>query len=189
MSVGTDAFSELASDRFVAIARIVRPQGRRGEVVAEMMTDFPERFGSMQHAFLESAGAEPQFAGLEKCWPHQGRIVLKFAGVDSIEQAERLRGLHVFILREERVQLAEHRYYVSDLEGCRVLRQRDGSEQELGVVTEVERTGGTEVLHVRRDAESPEILIPLAQEICTRIDIAAKKIWINPPDELLELNQ
>jgi len=180
---------EATDDQFVAIARIVKPQGRRGEVMAEMLTDFPERFLGLNEAYLEAAGREPARQRIEETWPHKGRIVLKFSGVDSIAEAARLRGLHVFIRRQDRMVLPEHQYYVSDLEGCRVIREADGAECEVGIVTEVERTGGTDVLHVASASGSgAELLIPLAQEICKRIDTAAKRIWIDPPEELLELN-
>jgi len=181
---------ETGAGQFLAIARIVRPQGRRGEVIAEILTDFPERFGRLARAYLEVTDREPRAVAVEGSWPHKGRIVLKFSGVDSIDEADRLRGLHVFILREDRVVLPEHSYYVWDLEGCRVVRDLDGAEQEVGIVTEVERTGGAELLHVARaSGRGPELLIPLAQDVCKRIDIAAKTILVDPPEDLLELNK
>jgi len=177
------------TSEFLAIARIAKPQGRRGEVIAEILSDFPERFEQLRRAYLEDVAGAPNLVVVDKTWPHKGRIVLKFSGIDSIDQADRLRGLHVFIRREDRVALPDHQYYVWELEGCRVVRDLGGVAQEVGVVAEVERTGGVDVLHVTRtQGQSPELLIPLAQEICTRIDTAAKTILIDPPPELLELN-
>ena len=172
---------------FVAVARIARPQGRRGEVAAEILSDFPERFQSLERVFLQAAGGVPEPAQLQEAWPHKGRIILKFAGVESIDQAERLRGYEVLVPRSERAALAEHQYWIADLEGCRVLVERDGAMTEVGRVVGVDTAGGTDLLRV----ESPrgEVLIPLAQEICTRIDTESKVILINPPEDLLELNE
>ena len=172
---------------FVAVARIARPQGRRGEVAAEILSDFPERFSGLKTVFLRESGGPPEAAQLEDAWPHKGRIILKFAGVDSISEAERLRGREVLIPRSERAPLGEHQYWVSDLEGCRVLVERDGATTEVGRVVGVDGAGGAKVLRV--ESARGEVLIPLAQEICTRIDTASKTIWIDPPEDLLELNQ
>jgi 16S rRNA processing protein RimM len=173
-------------ERFLAIGRVVRPQGRRGEVVAEVLTDFPARFQEVRQVFLGEPCQAPRPAVVERAWPHKGRVVLKFAGVDSIEAASRLRGCCLLIPREERAPLPPDHYYLWELEGCRVVVEHAGAAHEVGTVTEVEPTGGVGLLHV----ETPrgEVLIPLAQAICTRIDPAAKTIVIDPPEDLLELN-
>ena len=172
---------------FVAVALIVRPQGRRGEVLAELLSDFPERFRELRHVFVGNPGGQPEPLDLEDVWPHKGRLVLKFAGVDSIDQASRLRGRHVLIPLQERMPLAQHRYYVGDLKGCRVVIERQGVRREVGIVTDVEPTGGVDVLHVA--APRGEVLIPLAQAICVRIDPEAGEIVIDPPEDLLGLNE
>jgi 16S rRNA processing protein RimM len=169
------------------VARIVRPQGRRGEVTAEILTDFPERFRHLRGVFLERPGDTPQVASVENAWLHKGRIVLKFSGVDSISGAEALRGLHVLIRREEGIPLGAAQYYRWELEGCRAVMERDGATHEIGTVTSVEPTGGVDLLHVA--TPRGEVLIPLAQDICTRIDPETKTIVIDPPEDLLELNQ
>ena len=175
-----------SSGRFVAIARILRPQGRKGEVAAEILTDFPERFERLRTAFLEAADRAPYPVDLERTWPHKGRIVLKFSGIDSIEDASRLRGYQVLVPWEQRAPIPPHHYYVGELIGCRVIRQHQG--QEIGTVTEVESTGGVDVLHVKRAGAENEVLVPLAQEICTQIDVSSRVIFIDPPEDLLELN-
>lgn len=174
---------------FVAIARIIKPQGRRGEVAAEILTDFPARFDNLRRAFLERAGQPPDSVLVESVWRHRGRVILKFAGVDSIEEASRLRKLHVLIPREESTPLPAHHYYVSELRGCRVVTERGGKSRLIGTVTEVERTTGVDILQVARpDGRRGQVLIPLAQAICTRIDPEAKMIVIDPPEDLLDLN-
>ena len=171
---------------YLTIARIVRPQGRKGEVAAEILTDFPERFAQLSRVFLEAPGQSPQPVTLESGWLHKGRVVLKFSGIDSIDSASRLRGLQVFVPWEERAKLPPNHYYTCELHGCRVIVEQDG--KEIGTVVEVEATGGVDVLHVSRADGKGEVLIPLAQEICKQIDVASQTIVISPPEELLELN-
>jgi len=189
---------------FVAIARLIRPQGRRGEMAAEILSDVPRRFDKLRAAFLEQPGAEPKSVNVENAWLHRGRVILKLAGTDSIDEANRLRGRLVLLPCSERAALPADQYYVWELEGCRVVRDLDGVTMEIGIVTEVEPTEGVPLLHVapiRAQAKDggeldagkearpgEELLIPLAQAICERIDIAAKLIVIDPPEDLLELN-
>jgi len=182
-----EAVGQNAEGQFLAIARILRPQGRKGEVAAEILTDFPGRFLQLQSVFLEDPGQAPRPVWMERGWPHKGRIILKFSGIDSIESASRLRGLQVLIPWERRTPLPPHHYYLCELSGCRVVC--GPQEREIGTVGEVESTGGVDVLHVRRTDTGAEVLIPLAQEICTRIDLASRTIVIDPPEDLLELNE
>ncbi len=171
---------------YLAVARITKPQGRRGEVAAEILTDFPERFSSLTRAYLENPEGEPEAIGIESAWPHKNRIILKISGVESIADAEKLRGRHVLIPKEERVQLPAGHYYFWELEGCRVVRRGANGAEELGRVTAVEPTPGAHLLRV--STAKGEVLIPFAQEICTEVDVAAKTIWIEPPADLFELN-
>ena len=177
---------ENAAGQYLTIARILRPQGRIGEVAAEILTDFPERFQQLKTVFLEVPGKAPRSIHLERSWPHKGRIILKFDGVDSINSADLLRGLQVLVPWQDRAELPPNHYYRCDLHGCRVVVERNG--QEIGIVTEVEPTGGVDVLHVTPAGGKAEVLIPLAQEICTRIDVESRTILIDPPEDLLELN-
>lgn len=177
------------ADRYLAVARIVKTQGRRGEVAAEILTDFPQRFHKLRRVCLENPAGEPESFELENAWPHKGRMILKLGRVDSIASAERLRGRLVLVPREDRVRLPHGSYYVWELAGCRVMRKAGTGAVEVGTVTEVERTAGGELLHVAaaRGAKD-ELLIPLAESICTRIDVQAQEIWIDPPEDLLDLN-
>lgn len=173
-------------DCFLAVARVVRPQGRRGEVLAEPLTDFCLRFQELPDVFLENPGTAPQAIKVESVWPHKGRVVIKFSGVDSISDASVLKGRHVLILAAERMPLPPNHYYLWELRGCRVVTERRGRLVEVGSVTDVEPTGGVDVLHVA--TSHGEVLIPLAQAICTKIDKQAKTILIDPPEDLLDLN-
>jgi 16S rRNA processing protein RimM len=178
--------AEDVPDRFLAVARVVRPQGRRGEVLAEPLTDSSSRFQGLRQVFLENPGKAPQPINVENVWPHKGRVVIKFSGVDSIDGASRLKGLHVLIPAEERMPLPPNHYYLWELQGCRVVTERGGRRVEVGTVTDIEPTGGVDVLRVA--TSRGEVLIPLAQAICTKIDTEARTIFIDPPEDLLDLN-
>ncbi len=173
-------------DGFLAIACIVRPQGRRGEVSATILSDFPSRFETLRRAFVEQSGQAPVEMAVEDAWFHKGRVVLKFSGVDTISDAESLKGRLVLIPKEERVALPAGHFYWWELEGCRVVVTKNGQPTTIGTVKEVERTGGVDLLHVGE--EPHEILIPLARSICKRIDPEKKLIEVDPPEDLLELN-
>jgi 16S rRNA processing protein RimM len=181
-----ETVAQVAPGQFLTIARVLRPQGRKGEVAAEILTDFPARFEKLRHAFLEEPGQTPRSITVEGAWAHKGRVILKLSGIDSIESASRLRGLCLLIPWEQRTALPAHHYYLWELRGCRIVWERQ--KKEIGTVTDIEPTGGVALLHVERCDGRDEVLIPLAQEICTRIDPAGKIIVIDPPEDLLELN-
>ena len=170
----------------VTVARIVRPHGRRGEVAAEILTDFPERLTRLKAAALWDGRVEPRRAAIRSCWISQsrgGQAIFHFEGSDSISSAEKLVGLEVQIPFGERMALSSGSYYVSDLTGCEVC-EKDGAA--LGRVSDVQFTGGTPLLVV--DSPRGELLIPLAQEICVRVDTAARRIEVALPEGLRELN-
>lgn len=126
---------------------------------------------------------------LERTWLHNGRVILKFCGIDSITAANELRGFDVMVPYEDRVKLPAGTYYVSELEGCRVVSLESGSPSEVGRVTAVEPTGGVPLLRLSAGAgQPPDLLIPLAAEICREINPEEKVIVIQPPPGLLELN-
>jgi len=117
---------------------------------------------------------------VENTWMHGDHLILKFKGVDTISDAEKLAGADVAIPFEQRATLAEQEYYQSDLIGCEVV---DAAGRSLGVVTDFEETGGAPLLRVGED-----LLIPFAKSICTHIDLEHKQITVNPPEGLLDLN-
>ncbi len=165
------------------MARIRRAQGRRGEVAAELLTDFPERFRRGETLSLCPSGGERRSARLEEFWFHKGGIVLKFASVEDIGAAQRLVGCEVQVPREARVPLEGSAVYLSDLVGCRVVERG----RELGRVQAVDHRVGTPVLVVA--TPEGELLIPFAEEICRRVDLGARVVEVNLPEGLRELNR
>jgi 16S rRNA processing protein RimM len=204
------------------VARILRPRGNKGEVAVELLTDFPERLTKLQEVFLgrvqgESAAAkfvgafgasEPTSIGVKSCWlsqNHRGQGVFHFAGVVSINDAEKFRGLDVLLPFDQRVSLPAGQYFAADLIGCAVFEvPRVGPElasspcsmgtapQLLGTVRDVQFPGegesvrGTPLLEV--ETRQGELLIPLAEDICKRIDAAARRIEVMLPEGLRDLN-
>lgn len=170
------------SEQLISIARIARPQGVRGEVIADILTDFPDRFAELTEVALLRDGRVLGIFELEQHRFHKGRVLLKFAGYDDADSAEGLRGASVVIDREELIELEEDEYYLFDLEGCEVVTI-DG--QSLGMVVRVNDYGAAPVLMVKN--QTREFLIPLTRDICPDVDIDHKKIVVNPPQGLLDL--
>ncbi len=168
-------------DDLVAIAKVVRTRGLKGEVVAEILTDFPERFEGLSSVTAVLEDAERLELKIEKFWFQSGRVILKFAGYDSIEKAETLRNSEVCVPESEAVELEADEYFDWQLEGCEV---ETINGEKIGRVLELMRTGGTELLVV--DGEAKEFLIPFANAICVEVDVENKLIKIDPPDGLLE---
>ncbi len=187
----------MTEEKWIVVAHLVRPQGRGGELIAEILTDFPERFAERKRLFLAkpesgTAGNQPQprEVSLESHWLHKGRVVLKFAGVDSINDAEGLRGLDVLISREERAPLEEGAVYLDDLIGCMVVDFHGAATagQQVGEVIEVDRESTAGALLVVRHA-SGEVLIPFVKAYLRRVDLEARRIEMDLPEGLLDLNR
>jgi 16S rRNA processing protein RimM len=177
--------TEAATDEeLVAVAKAVRTRGLRGEIVAELLTDFPERFDGLEELIAVAPDGKRQALILEDHWFQAGRVILKFAGFDSIEAATPLIGYEFAVPESERVELDEDEFYDWELVGCRV-ESIEGTP--LGLVREVLKTGGdAQVLVIENKVAGREHLIPLAETICVEIDIENKLIRVDPPEGLLE---
>jgi 16S rRNA processing protein RimM len=191
---------------YVTVARIVRARGNKGEVAAELFTDFPERLKTFREVFLSSGQGEPRRVGLKSFWVdrnHPGFAIFHFEGIASIGEAEKLRGLEVQIPIGERVTLPTGSYFVSDLIGCSVFEISPAepvvassscslaeAPALLGKVRDVyfpgEAQPGTPLLAL--DATSGEWLIPLAEDICKGVDIGGRRIEVVLPEGFRELN-
>ena len=171
------------ADDLIVVARVARTRGLRGEVVADLYTDFPGRFEALENVMAIGPDGSRRSLQIEEHWFHGNRIVFKFAGYDSIDEARDLAGYQLAIPESERIKLPEDHFYEWELAGCRV---EDLDGKLIGQVSEVMRTGGVEVLVVA-GVEGREILIPMAHDICVEIDIEQKLIRVDPPQGLLEL--
>lgn len=161
----------------VTIGRIVKPQGRKGEVLTEPLTDRPERFPTLRRAFVPAAGGGSREVRVTSCWPHKARFVLKFEGVDSIDDAETYRGFELRIAPEELPALPEGAYYQHDLVG---LSAQDPGGRDLGSVAAILETGAAPVLVIRGDRG--ETMIPLAMPFIRRVDLEARRIVLSVPE-------
>jgi 16S rRNA processing protein RimM len=198
-----------APNEWVWLARIRRPQGRKGEVFADILTDFPEKFADRKHLWLLPADVPVRKMGapgpdsrtwdstslsssireveLTNHWLHKGGIVLHFTGVDSITAAEALKGLTVAIPLSERAPLAEDEAYIGDLIGCSLVDVAGATPVEIGLIEDVDRTAGPTPLLIVRGAKG-EILIPFAQLYLHKIDLAARRVEMALPEGLVDLN-
>lgn len=169
------------NDDLVAVARIVRSRGLKGEVVAESLTDFPERFELLDKVTAVRPSGERTELTIEKFWFQNGRVILKFAGYDSVESGETLRDIDICVPESDAVELDADEFFDWQLAGCKI-ESIDG--ETIGIVRELMRTGGTELLVVA--GEEKEYLIPFAEAICVAVDIENKLIRVDPPEGLLD---
>jgi len=174
---------EKSLEAMITVARATRTRGLKGEIVADLLTDFPERFDSVTRVFGIGNEGKHQELQLEDHWFQNDHVVLKFSGYDSIESAKTLVGYIFALPEEERVELPKGEFYDWELEGCSV-ETNPGSS--VGRVSRILRTGGVELLVVEDDSRR-EHLIPMAQSIVVNIDISSKRILIDPPEGLLDL--
>jgi 16S rRNA processing protein RimM len=167
------AFQEL-----VLVGRVVKPQGRHGELAVLPITDRADRFPRLAHVFLPAAGGEAREVRVERVWPHKGRFVVKILGVDSIDAAEALRGQELRIAEEELAELPQGSYYHHQLLGLRV---EDVTGAPLGVVEDVQETGAeARVLVVR--GEQGETLVPFAVSFVRDVDLPRRRLVIERPE-------
>jgi 16S rRNA processing protein RimM len=196
-----------SAPQWIVLAHILRPQGRKGEVLADLFTDFPERFAEHPRVWLAPAGfdatASDQAANTKPAevaahWlpvgRNAGRIVLQFAGIDTIEQAEQIAGKEIVVPITDRVPLESGAAYISDLVGCTVYDR----DRPLGVVEDVQFPTSPDGSRRLEEAapllaivsnDGDEILIPFASAFLLDLNVAAKSIRMALPEGLTEINQ
>jgi 16S rRNA processing protein RimM len=174
---GTDGGEEL-----VAVARVVKTRGVRGEVAAVLLTDFPERFQGLEELIAVTPAGERRKLALEESWLHGGRVIFKFEGFDTPEAAQELVGYELTVPESEAVEPEEGEFFEWQLAGCRVVTITGG---DLGVVTSILHYGAAPLLVVKSEG-GREQLIPLAESICVEIDVEKKLIRVDPPEGLVE---
>jgi 16S rRNA processing protein RimM len=188
------------------IARVLKPRGNKGEVAAELLSDFSARFSALSHIYLAKESGTPYRVAVERFWMdqnHPGQGVFHFEGSHTISDAEKFRGLDVLLPIEERVALPAGQYFVTDLIGCTVFEIATGESKlaspacdaeiaprVIGTVRDVffpgESVAGTPLLQVL--TPSGELLIPLAEDICKRIDVGSRRIDAILPEGLQGVN-
>jgi len=191
---------------WVWLARIRRPQGRKGEVLAEILTDFPQKFAERRQLWLLHEGVAamprlhsspsqpadsphpPREVRLKNHWLHKGNVVLHFEGMESISDAEKLAGLIAAIPRAERAALAEDEVYIADLVGCTLVDVANADSPAIvGEIEDVERGAGPVPILVVR-GKSGEILVPFAKSYLRAIDLGNRRVEMALPDGLVDLN-
>jgi 16S rRNA processing protein RimM len=168
---------------WVALAVLRRARGIRGELVSESLGSSPDRFAAgLTVTLVADLKAERgRVVELERSWIHQGSLILKFKGIDTRSEAETLQGMFVCIPEEERPALAAGEVYLDDLIGCEVV----GSEgRRIGSVTGWQDLGGPVLLEIGAD-----LLIPYVPAICREVDVAGRRIAVELPEGLEELNR
>jgi len=162
----------------------LKTQGRRGEVAVEPHTDVPDRFvAGMKLSAVADDGSRRELQ-VEEVWPHKGLLVLKLVGVDSISDAEDLTGCELQIPRELRAELEPGWSYISDLAGCVVF---DG-DREIGTVSDVQLGAGEAPLLIVKSSGVQAYEIPYAEAYLKRVDVAARRIEMQLPEGLLDVN-
>jgi 16S rRNA processing protein RimM len=178
------SFEGDTQDSLISVARAVRTRGLKGEIVADLLTDFPERFDEVDKMVALSPNGDRKIVELEDFWFQNHRIVMKLRGCDTVEAASEFAGYHFCVAEAKRVLLAEDEYYDFELEGCSVQLVNG---EKVGNVQRILKTGGAVIL-VIATPKGAELLVPLAESIVIEIDIAGKRIVIDPPEGLLELS-
>ena len=172
----------MTENEWVTIALLGKPRGNKGELQAISLSDSPGRFETLSRVFLFrdeiSLGEFP----VENAWWHDGKLVLKFSRIDSISAAEPLAQAEVRVPLAERAPLEPGVHYQSDLIGCELVDGRSG--EPLGRVTDWEDAGGPMLMEVDGDW-----LVPFTPAICKEVDVPGRRIVVQLPDGLKELNK
>lgn len=168
-------------EELVVIAKITKPRGLRGEVVADILTDFSERFDNLTKVFAVDENGETSELEIEKFFFQKNRIVLKFKEYNSIEEAENLRNVEIGVPESEAVELQEDEFFDWELEDCKVETLEN---ETIGKVKEIFRAGENINLVVE-DGEK-DYMIPFVEAICTEVDVENKLIRVDLPEGILE---
>lgn len=173
----------MSADEFITLARVVKTQGRHGEVAAEVHSEVPERFTAGMKLFALDKDEARRQLEVEDLWPHKGMLVLKFAGIDSMSDAETLIGSELQVPRSERAELEPGWTYVSDLIGCTVV----DNGHKIGLIKDVQFGAGEAPLLIV-ESGGKELDVPFAEAYLEGVDVARREVRMNLPDGMLEIN-
>jgi 16S rRNA processing protein RimM len=175
------ASADRVYDDMITIGVVIKPQGRKGEVLVQPLSDRPDRFESLRRVFVPAPGApQARAVAVTHQWPHKGRVVLKFEGVDSIDEAEKYRGIEIRIGEDEVEELPAGSYYHYQLKGLKV---EDPAGRPLGVAADVLVTGGEAAVLVVK-GPGGEVLIPMAEAFIRQVDLEHGRIVAVDPDRV-----
>jgi len=172
------------SGEFITLARVVKTQGRHGEVAAEVHSDVPDRFAEgMKLLALDKSGEARRELGVEGFWPHKGLLVLKFRGVDSMSDAEELIGCELQVASTDRAPLERGWNYVSDLVGCVVFDHG----LEIGQIEDIQFGAGEAPLLIV-GAAGKKFDVPFAEAYLEAVVMSQRQVRMNLPEGMLEIN-
>lgn len=176
--------SSTDSHEFITLALVLKTQGRRGEVAAELHTDVPDRFSAGMKLFALAKDDTRREVEIEDLWPHKGLLVLKFVGIDLMSDAEELIGSELQVRTTERAKLEEGWNFVSDLIGCAVFDQ----DLEIGRIEDVQFGAGEAPLLIVSGAAGKKYDVPFAEAYVEGVDLAGKEVRLKLPGGMLEIN-
>lgn len=177
----------MSADEFITLARVVKTQGRHGEVAAEVHSDVPDRFAVGMKLFALGRDEARRQLEIEDLWPHKGLLVLKFASVDSMSDAEALIGSELQVPRSERAELEPGWTYVSDLIGCTVVDRSSGTSREIGRIKDIQFGAGEAPLLIVAN-KGRKLDVPFAEAYLERIDVARREVRMRLPEGMLDIN-
>jgi 16S rRNA processing protein RimM len=173
-----------ARGEWITLAVVIKTQGRRGEVAAELHTDIPDRFRPEMRLWALAKDGQRREVTVEDLWPHKSFLVLKFQGIETINDAEPLIGAELQLPRSERAALEPGWTYLSDLIGCVVF---DGP-REIGAIVDVQFGAGEAPLLVVGSGGKLPYEIPYAEAFLEKLDLERKQVRMKLPEGLLEVN-
>jgi len=176
--------ADAGGGEWITLALVIKTQGRRGEVAVELHSDVPDRFQRGMRLWALTKAGERRELIVEDFWPHKNLLVLKFAGVETISDAETLHRAELQVPRGERAELEPGWTYLSDLEGCTVF----DAGREIGIITGVTFGSGEAPLLVVKGAAKSAFEIPFAEAYLQKVDIAGKKVSMQLPEGMLDVN-
>jgi len=182
--VASHIAAEHSGGEFITLALVIKTQGRRGEVAVELHTDIPDRFQEGMRLWALLKTGERREVEVEDLWPHKGFLVLKFAGIETISDAETLVGAELQLPRSERAQLEPGWTYLSDLIGCTVF---DG-EREIGPIEDVQFGAGEAPLLIVPGGAKLPYETPFAEAYLEKVDLERKQVRMRLPEGLLDVN-
>jgi len=182
------------SGEFITLARVVKTQGRHGEVAAEIHSDVPDRFAAGMKLFAlpkserVAENAVRRELEVEDLWPHKGLVVLKFRGVDSMNDAELLIGSELQVPIAQRAGLEQGWTYISDLIGCVVVDHA----REIGRIEDVQFGAGEAPLLIVASGgaagKEKKFDVPFAEAYLEGVDLAQRQVRMNLPEGMLEID-